>query len=142
MLSSFSVEAWPLLTRVWRLQRALAQEATPCISAYGLNPKELMLLAFVEKRPHAGLLARDLHLPAPSVTHVLKRLERSGLITREQDPEDLRRFLFTLTPEGEQALAAGRECLVERLRNRLGRLKPEERAALLDLLDRMLEEEE
>jgi len=134
------VEAWPLLTRIWRLQRALAQEAAPCIGAFGLNPKELMLLAFVEKRPHAGQLARELHLPAPSVTHALKRLERSGLITREHDPDDLRRFLFALTPEGQRALAAGRECLVERLRDRLGRLDPGERATLITLLDRMLEE--
>ncbi|HHH13102.1 MULTISPECIES: MarR family transcriptional regulator [Oceanithermus] len=134
------MEAWPLLTRIWKLQRALAQEAAPCIGEYGLNPKELMLLAFVEKRPHAGQLARELHLPAPSVTHALKRLEKAGLIVREHDPEDLRRFLFTLTPRGQEALEAGRGCLVERLRDRLVRLAPEERATLIALLDRMLEE--
>jgi len=137
----FSVEAWPLLTHIWRLQRALAQEAAPCIGEYGLNPKELMLLAFVEKHPYAGQLASELHLPAPSITHVLKRLERSGLIVRENDPQDLRRFLFTLTRKGREALEAGRGCLIERLRNRLSRLTPEERKVLVALLNRMLEED-
>lgn len=134
------VEAWPLLTRIWRLQRALAEEAEPCMAEYDLSPRELMLLAYVEHRPHAGELARALHLPAPSVTHALKRLERSELITRENDPGDLRRFLFRLTPKGKRALAAGRTCLVERLRDRLGRLAPEERETLVALLDRVLEE--
>ncbi len=134
------MEAWPLLTRIWRLQRALAEESEPCLAEYDLGPRELMLLAFVEHRPFAGQLARELHLPAPSVTHALKRLERAGLITRENDPADLRRFLFRLTPRGRRALAAGRACLVGRLRARLGRLTPEERETLVTLLDRVLEE--
>ncbi len=134
------MEAWPLLTRIWKLQRALAREAASCMGEHDLNPKELMLLALVEKRPHAGQLAREMRLPAPSVTHALKRLEKAGLIVREHDPEDLRRFLFALTPKGREALEAGRGCLVERLRDRLSRLNPEERATLVALLDRMLEE--
>jgi len=133
------VEAWPLLIRLWRLQRALNEEASPCMAEHGLSPRELMLLAFIEYRPHAGQLARELHLPAPSVTHSLKRLEKAGLITRKSDPGDLRRFVFRLTDEGRRALDAGRDCLIERMRERLGCLSPEERTQLIGFLDRMLE---
>jgi len=135
------VDAWPLLTRIWRLQRALVEEATPCIAEQGLSPKDLMLLALVERIPHAGALARELHLPAPSVSHALKRLEGAGLVERRSDASDLRRFVFELTPRGREALAAGSDCLTRTMRARLARLAPAERSQLNHLLERLLEDD-
>ncbi len=43
-------------------------------------------------------------LHAPSVTRILKELEARKLINREQDPEDRRRTLVALSPEGREVV--------------------------------------
>ncbi len=128
------VNAWPLLTRIWKLQRSLIQQASPCIDELSLSPRELMLLAFVERCPSPSGLARELRIPTPSVSHALKRLEKQGLLKRQNHPDDLRRFNFVLTRAGKAALKKGQECLQNTFRDRLSRLRPEE----VDELNRLL----
>ena len=45
-------------------------------------------------------IAKACHLHAPSVTRILKELERRKLVERSTDPADRRRTLASLTPEG------------------------------------------
>jgi DNA-binding MarR family transcriptional regulator len=55
------------------------------------------------------------------VTH----LERQGLLEREDDPDDRRRTLIWLTPDGHEALRRDREVLgVDHLARTLARLPP------------------
>ncbi len=136
-----TVNAWPLLTRIWKLQRDLVQKAAPCIDELEVSPRELMLMAFVERHPNPGRLARELRIPTPSVSHALKRLENQGLLERQSDPSDLRRFSFVLTEAGRQTLEKGQECLEGSFRNSLARLKPKEQREFERLL-RILTEDE
>ncbi|GAA5157679.1 MarR family transcriptional regulator [Amycolatopsis dongchuanensis] len=66
----------------------------------------------------------------PSMTDLVRRLERLGLVTRTADPEDRRAVLVEATEAGRQyidALIVARE---EFLRERLAALDPAERAAI------------
>ena len=135
------MEAWSILTRIWKLQRGLVSKAAPCIGEIAISPRELMLLAFVERYPNPGRLARELRIPTPSASHALKRLEGRGLLQRQSDPADLRRFNFALTADGKAALIKGQSCLENSVRNSLSRLQPEEQAEL-DRLLRILTEDE
>jgi len=137
-----TVNAWPLLTRIWKLQRDLLQRATPCIDELSVSPRELMLLAFVERNPNPSGLARELRIPTPSVSHALKRLEKLGLLERQNDPNDLRRYNFALTPAGKKALEKGQICLQVSFGNGLSRLKPEEQAEFERLLRILTEDAE
>ena len=47
-----------------------------------------------------GELAERLGVEPPTVTKMLRRLERCGLVSRRQDPEDARSFRVYLTDEG------------------------------------------
>ena len=80
-----------------------------------------MLLAFVDRYPNPGGLARELRIPTPSVSHALKRLEQKGLLERQNDPTDLRKYIFVLTNIGRQALKKGQECLEDSFRKSLSR---------------------
>jgi len=137
-----AVNAWPLLTRIWKLQRDLVQRASPCIDKLSLSPRELMLLAFVERQPSPSGLARELRIPTPSVSHALKRLEKRGFLERQGDPDDLRRFNFVLTKTGRRALEKGQECLQNSFRDSLSRLNPDEQQEFDRLLRKLTEEEE
>ena len=47
-----------------------------------------------------GRVAREAYLLGPSLTGVLARMERDGLITRERDPQDQRRSVVRPTVQG------------------------------------------
>ncbi|MFE3174765.1 MarR family winged helix-turn-helix transcriptional regulator [Amycolatopsis sp. NPDC059090] len=75
-------------------------------------------------------LSRLERVRMPSMTDVVRRLERLGMVTRRPDPDDGRAVLVEATPEGERFYAemiAGREA---ELRALLERLDPAERAAI------------
>jgi DNA-binding MarR family transcriptional regulator len=66
----------------------------------------------------------------PSMTALLSRLERAGLVERSQDPADARAVLATITAEGLERLSTIREARATVIEARLAVLDPAEREAL------------
>ncbi len=133
------MSGWTFLTRLWRLQRRLLERAKPCLQKEGIDPKRYFLLAQIERGGRPGTLAQDLHLPPPSVSHLLAGLEEAGLIVRRPNPEDRRSTLLALTDLGRARLAAARRCLEAAGEAALARLDEDEKRALIQLLDRLEE---
>lgn len=87
-----------------------------------------------------GVLARHLTVSTPTITGIVDRLVRQGLVRREDDPTDRRVVLNALTARGEG--------LMDRLRNRggtelsraLDTLSAQEQADLARLLTRVMEQ--
>ena len=75
-------------------------------------------------------LAASEAIAQPTMTTLVGRLERDGLVTRESDPADARAVLVTLTPEGLTRLKRIREARAAAIEARLRELDPDERAAL------------
>lgn len=81
----------------------------------------------------------------PTITTLVGRLERDGLVRRAPDPHDARAVRVHLTDEGLgrlQAMRAARTALLER---RLHEFTEQERAALaaaLPLLERLMDGDE
>lgn len=86
------------------------------LSKYGLSvPKALLLLEIPPDNGRApGFLANRLNLENSSMTGLLDRAEKNGLILRQPNPNDRRGFLISLTPEGVKARATIKS-LVEEL---------------------------
>src|SRR3954451_12569620 len=88
-------------------------------------------------------LAESEAVAQPTVTTLVGRLERDGLVERRSDPDDARAVLVHLTPDGRErldAMHAAREAL---LQARLATLTENERevlAAALPVLDKLMEE--
>ena len=82
---------WELLARFFRLQRLLRQEVEARLGPLGLSGLEAWLLKVLSQRPYPSEAARAMGLPPPTVSHMVRRLERAGFLAREVDPEDLRR---------------------------------------------------
>jgi len=134
------VETNGFLALLWRIQRRLLEDARPCLEELGTRPQHVFLLAQAARGKRPGEIAQTLHLPPPSVSHLLGDLEEKGWIERRPDPNDRRRLLPELTPEGRRQLEAARRCLEQASARLLGRLAPEERSSLLSLLARLEEE--
>jgi DNA-binding MarR family transcriptional regulator len=113
--------------------RVLAEQGTP--------PGQAMCLRIVAA--HDGATQREiagmLHLSAPTVTAMLKRMEAHGTITREADPGDQRVTRVRLTAGGREQERRLRAILGERLGEVLDPLPEADRDELARLLDALAE---
>lgn len=127
---------------MWRLTRVLREETLPTLEGLGLAATDPWLLAELERHPYPSHLAHTTQIPPPTISQMLKRLERQGLVERRLEPQDLRRYRFALTDNGRKALGESQEAMQQALKRRLERLTEEERAFLERILDRLLDIEE
>ncbi|MBL1100322.1 MarR family winged helix-turn-helix transcriptional regulator [Streptomyces coffeae] len=75
-------------------------------------------------------LASDEGVTQPSMTQLVQRLERQGLVTRVADPADGRVVLVAVTDDGRALLAARRRSRTTQLTELLATLSPEDEEAL------------
>jgi DNA-binding MarR family transcriptional regulator len=87
---------------VWALDHALQKTSKRMETVLGITAPQRLVIRILGRFPgmSAGLLAIILHLHPSTLTGVLKRLQRRGLITRRADPRDRRRAVFGLTAKG------------------------------------------
>lgn len=88
-------------------------------------------------------LARREHCTQPSMTTVVDRLERAGLVVRRSDADDGRAVLVEVTDEGVRRLAAARASMASVLVPSIERLSPSEReqlAAHTEILRTLMED--
>jgi DNA-binding MarR family transcriptional regulator len=76
----------------------------PVLEPMGLtHPQYLVMLALWERSPRSLRELSDvLHLDPGTLSPLVKRLERSGLVTRERDARDERNLALTLTSQGRR----------------------------------------
>ena len=79
-------------------------------------------------------LGEQLLIQPPSVTGVVDRLERLGLVARSGSNDDLRVRLVSLTPEGRALVAKALAAQDEQIKSLFSGLAHEELQSLLGLL--------
>ena len=84
--------------------RAVVRAYGPLLDELGLTyPQYLVMLVLWERADDTvsvGDLGAQLQLDSGTLTPLLKRLEKAGLVRRDRDPADERRVLIGLTGEG------------------------------------------
>lgn len=111
----------------------LFDEVEPELSKLDLEPKSFFLLGVLEENPYPAQMAKALCLPNPTITFLLKRLEKREYVKRSNVPGDLRKFKFTLTAAGRKALLKGQTILGSSLDSMLGKLSKTDRNQLFKL---------
>lgn len=91
-----------------RIVKALQEYSSSVEKRFGLTGPQLWALWELNRRGPLGLkaLAEQMHLDPSTVTGVVDRLQRRGLVLRGSDPEDRRRVVISLTPEGASTVKA------------------------------------
>ena len=128
-----------VLSRVSRLARHLDRARQRGFAEHGLAVWEFDVLAALRRSgpPYTlspGRLLRENLVTSGTMTNRIDRLAARGLIERHADPEDRRRVLVGLTPQGRERVDAALDGLLERERELLRGLGPAERRQLADLL--------
>lgn len=87
-------------------------------------------------------VARAVRQPMPAVSRGLRQMEQDGSIVRETDPNDRRKTLVRITPQGEQARRQSEQALNDYFARIMARLTPEQlvqmnalRGVLLDAIE-------
>ena len=74
----------------------------PHLRSHGLSDQQWRVLRALGngQELETGRVAKDAFLLGPSLTGVLARMERDGLVQRSKDPEDQRRTVVSATTKG------------------------------------------
>ncbi|MFO0712942.1 MAG: MarR family transcriptional regulator [Sandaracinus sp.] len=73
-------------------------------SSLGVTAQQRLVVRVVGRHPGItpGRLAAHLHLDPGTISALVRRLERKGLVRRSRDPRDGRRVTLGLTPTGRE----------------------------------------
>lgn len=95
-------EALEFMRLLWAVDHGLQQRSKRMAAAFGVTGPQRLVIRVLGRYPglSAGQLAHVLHLHPSTLTGVLDRLERKGLVTRRKDPEDRRRAVLGLSVTG------------------------------------------
>ena len=93
-----------LCFRLYTASRLLTQAYHPLLSEHGLTyPQYLVLLVLWEKDAQpVNDIAKRLYLETNTVTPLIQRMEKVGLLTRTKGTKDARQMIVTLTKKGKQ----------------------------------------
>jgi homoprotocatechuate degradation regulator HpaR len=120
-------------------REAVMAHTRPSLREHGLSDQQWRVLRVLGEHGtvETGRVAREAYILGPSLTGVLARMERDGLVQRERDPEDQRRTVVEATAKGRrlvEKLSHAIEAHYQWLEKSLGRQKLSELYALLDQL--------
>ncbi|NNU44660.1 homoprotocatechuate degradation operon regulator HpaR [Ramlibacter montanisoli] len=121
-------------------RESLMVRTRPSLREHGLSDQQWRVLRVLGEHGtvETGRVAREAYILGPSLTGVLARMERDGLVRRERDPADQRRTVVEATAKGlkmVERLSRSVEGHYQWLEKSLGRQKL---AQLYELLDELI----
>ncbi|MGB2985155.1 MAG: MarR family winged helix-turn-helix transcriptional regulator [Phycisphaerae bacterium] len=128
-----------IVAAIRRIMRAVDLHSRRLAEEHGLTGPQLATLQAAAnlRESSPGTLARAVHLSGPTVTGILDRLARRGLVERARGGQDRRSVTITITRRGEEVLAAAPSLLQDRFRAELARLEEWEQTTILATLQRI-----
>jgi homoprotocatechuate degradation regulator HpaR len=85
-------------------REAVMAHTRPSLRGHGLSDQQWRVLRVLGEHGtvETGRVAREAFILGPSLTGVLARMERDGLVRRERDAEDQRRTVIEATAKGRK----------------------------------------
>jgi len=110
----------PLLEAYRSLKREIRLITSTELKRFNLGEKQMLILFLLNERQEASAsdLAFQTQSDPAAVTRAVQSMEEAGLLERETDSMDNRRFLFKLTPKGKDK-AESLEVIREEVKRRI-----------------------
>jgi DNA-binding MarR family transcriptional regulator len=132
-------ETLQFMQRLWTLTHALEVRSKKMAKTLGVTGPQRLVIRLLGQTPGLGArdIAQTLGLHPSTLTGVLARLEKQGMLRREVDGSDRRRAKFELTAAGKRIDKERKGTVEAAVRRALARVNPTVIAnttALLELL--------
>ena len=141
-LPGVRTESIEIITPVWRIAKALADDRRRTLAALGVDPSTLDLLSVIRRAgPPYELTTREITrrtLVTPgAVSQRVARAERAGLVARASSSASRRAVAVRLTAAGHALIEATVSRLLDHEADLVSALAPAERAALTAFLAKL-----
>jgi DNA-binding MarR family transcriptional regulator len=130
-------QAFEFLRALWAVDHQLQSASKRLEASSGVTGPQRLVIRLVGRYPGAcaGEISALLHLHPSTLTGILKRLERAGLVERRPDPADGRRVQLLLTARGRTIDAVRGGTVEAGVRRALSRLSPRAIASAREVLE-------
>ncbi|HVZ42714.1 MAG TPA: homoprotocatechuate degradation operon regulator HpaR [Ramlibacter sp.] len=122
-------------------REAVMVHTRPSLREHGLSDQQWRVLRVLGEHGtvETGRVAREAYILGPSLTGVLARMERDGLVQRERDPSDQRRTVVEATARGRKLVHRLSDTIEAHYRWLEKSLGKDKLAQLYTLLDELIE---
>lgn len=127
------------LVALRRILRATELNSRQLASRTGLSASQLIILHRIAQEGKAmpSAVAREAGLTQATVTSLVDKLVRAGLVTRRRGTEDRRRNWIEITEAGRRVLEDSPDLLHDRFRESFGDLADWEQSMIITSLERV-----
>ena len=128
------------LFRIWmKASKVLFDNVRKDIERYDINPEHFAILEFLySKGPHpVQKISETFSIPSGSITYVVDKLEKKGVVERRANPKDRRASNVVLTEKGEALFDEIFPKHVETISKNLAFVSNEEKEQLIVLLKKI-----
>lgn len=129
-----------LFLALWRTSHAidLADKASIRKAGFKSHSDFAVLEVLLHKGPlPVNTIGKKVLLTSGSITTAVQRLEKQGWVQRSPDPEDGRKAVIELTPEGRTTIEQGYAEHSERLEDCFSPLSEQEKRTFIDLMKKL-----
>ncbi len=129
-----------VLTALRQITQAIDIHSRFLEKNYAVTVPQLIVLRTIQRHQSmaVGGVAAAMSLSISTITGIVARLEKKGLLARSRCEEDKRRFLLRLTADGERFLLSAPPPLQETFLNRFDHLENWEKHMVLGSLQRLV----
>ena len=132
-----------ILTRIRQIVRSVNLESKRIQKELGISIPQLLCLSFLNDQKNFQASHKSikgfLQLNASTVTGIISRLEKKGLVARLPKQQDKRVGLIVITAKGVELLEKAPEPLHEQLSFKLKELSPQKLQKLQDSFDTIID---
>ncbi len=128
-----------ILLNIRKIMRAIDMYSSYLARQYGLTSPQLICLKKLaeEGETAPGALAKSAHLSHATITGIINRLEKKGLVERTRSLEDGRSFLISITDSGRSMVESSPSMIHEQFMHELSKLADWEKTTILSSLQRI-----
>ena len=123
-----------------KIIRAIDMNSKKLIKRVGLTGPQLVILHEIERCDEisAGDVARAVSLSQATVTGILDRLEKRGLVVRQRSKHDKRRIMVSITDAGRRILETKPPLMQDAFVEKFSSLREWEQNMILSALQRLV----
>jgi len=123
-----------------KIIQAIDMNSKKLVKRVGLTGPQLVILQEISNLGEvtAGEIAHAVSLSQATVTGILERMEKRGLLTRQRSDQDKRRIMVRITKNGQQVLDDAPPLMQEAFVERFSNLQEWEQTMILSGLQRLV----